>query len=205
MQAVIDSKQSGIEKLSEMILEKLTARKKLERIDYLKCKLGIETFLCNVSKLSVIYTVAMLMDLTLPVFLFHLAYMSIRSYAYGAHSESSLNCTIISCLILVGIPFILGLAQVPRSVFMILYCINHFILKRYAPAATRKNGMTYIKSDRKEKLKTKVLKMNLITFILALIMPNLLIGNLVMFGTLTASLMATPFTYKLLKNEWRDA
>jgi len=201
---MIDSKRSVIEILSELMLEKLTKNKSLERVDYLKCKLGIEILLSNLSKLSVIYVVAMIMGLAIPVFIFHLAYISIRSYAYGAHSESSLTCTAISCLILIGIPFVLGFMQMPRIAFIILYTASHFILEKYAPAVTKKNGLMHANGDRKEKLKVKVLKMNFIVFTIAFLIPNLLVGNLIMFGTFIASLMVTPLSYKLLKNEGMD-
>jgi len=204
MRTITRNQQSLMDNLTELILKKITGDKTLDKLDYLRCKLGIETFLCNLSKLIVIYAVALLIGLAIPVLIFHLAYMSIRVYAYGAHSNSSTHCTILSCFILVGMPFALGFVQTPRIAFIALYFVNYLILKRYAPASTMKNGLTHSSMKRKEELKTKVLMINNITFIIALMMPNILIGNLIMFGTWMASLMTTPFVYKILKNERRD-
>ena len=198
-------KTLGIETLSEAVLKRITAGKNVDKLDYLRCKLGIETFLCNLSKLVVIYAVALLMGLVAPVLIFHLAYMSIRTYAYGAHSNSSAHCTIISCLILVGIPFALGFGQIPKIALIILYFANYLTLKQYAPAATRKNGIMDTSTKRQGNLKATVLIINSLTFVIALIIPSILISNLIMFGTWTASLMTTPLMYALLKNERRAA
>jgi len=43
--------------------------------------------------------------------------------------------------------------------------------------------------------------MNFIIFITALLSPDLLVGNLLMIETLTASMMTTPVAYKLFKNK----
>ncbi|MCL1990146.1 MAG: accessory gene regulator AgrB [Defluviitaleaceae bacterium] len=204
MNANIELRQSLTERLAQIMLEGLTKGRNLDRIDYLKCKLGLETFLINLSKLSVVYGLAAVVGLVWQVFIFHLAYMSIRTYAYGVHSESSLHCTIISCIILIGFPTVLLTVQLPRISFVIISVVSHFTLKKYAPAATKKNGIVHLNEERKQKLRHKALMSNFIILIVALIIPSLFIGNLLIIGNILASLMTTPVAYKLLKNEWRD-
>jgi len=201
-----------MEKLVQVVLESITKGKDLDRIDYLKCKLGLETFLINVSKLSIVYGIAIVVGLFWPVFIFHLAYVSIRTYAYGVHCESSFQCTIISCILLIGLPAILNIGlpavlsivQLPRISFIIIYVVSHLILKKYAPAATKKNGITHLDEMRKENLRNKALRSNFIILMISLLIPSLLIGNLLMIGNVLASLMTTPVAYKILRNEWRD-
>jgi len=203
MNVNIELKQSMMEKLVQVILENITKGKELDRIDYLKCKLGLETFLINVSKLSVIYALAVAASLFWPVFIFHLAYTSIRTYAYGVHSESSLQCTIISCIILIGFPALLVMFQIPRISFVVISVVSHVILKKYAPAATRKNGVIHFDQMKKRQLQNKALRLNVVILMISLLIPNLFIGNLLMIGNVLASFMTTPVAYKILKNEWR--
>ena len=203
MNTNIELKQSMMEKLVQVILESITKGKDLDRIDYLKCKLGLEIFLINASKLSIVYGLAVVVGLFWQVFIFHLAYMSIRTYAYGVHSESSLQCTIISCILLIGIPTVLVTFQMPRISFVIMYIISHLILKKYAPAATKKNGILHLDEMKRKKLRHKALVSNFIILTTSLLVPNFLIGSLLMIGNILASLMTTPVAYKLLKNEWR--
>jgi accessory gene regulator B len=204
MNTKIEWQQPFTDQCAQMILESLTKGKDLDRIDYLKCKLGVEIFLINLSKLSVVYGLATVLGLFGSVFIFHLAYMSIRTYAYGGHSESSWRCTIISCITLIGIPAMLIIFQLPRICFIVIYMVSHLILKKYAPAATKRNGILYLNEMRKEKLRQMALISNFIILIISLLIPSLFIGNLLMIGNLLASLMTTPVAYKLLKNEWRS-
>ena len=203
MNKSIELKQSLMEKMVGAMLKSLTKDKDLDRIDYLKCKLGLETFLINISKMSVVYGLAIVVGLFWQVLIFHLAYMSIRTYAYGVHSESSLHCTIISCISLIGLPAILVAFQIPRVSFVIIYVISHIILKKYAPAATKKNGISHLSEMKKQKLRNKALRSNFAILMISLFIPSLFIGNLLMIGSVLASLMVTPAVYKLLKNEWR--
>jgi len=198
MNTNVELKQSLMEKLVQVILESLTKDRDLDRIDYLKCKLGLETFLINISKMSVVYGLAILTGLFWQVLIFHLAYMSIRTYAYGVHSESSLQCTIISCIILIGFPAILVAFQIPRISFIVIYVVNHIILQKYAPAATKKNGISNLCEMRKSKLRNKALKANFVILIISLLIPILFIGNLLMIGSMLACVMITPVAYKLL-------
>jgi len=203
MNANIELQQSMMEKLVQVMLESITKGKDLDRIDYLKCKLGLETFLINVSKLSVIYGLAVIVGLFWQVFIFHLAYMSIRTYAYGVHSESSLQCTIISCILLIGFPSVLVAFQIPRISFLVISGASHIILNKYAPAATKKNGIIHLDETRKKRLQNRALRSNLVILMISFLIPSLFVGNLLMVGNMLASLMTTPVAYKILKNKWR--
>ncbi|MCL2559749.1 MAG: accessory gene regulator B family protein [Turicibacter sp.] len=191
----------SIEKISLKILEKMSHSIEIDRIDYLKCKLGIETFLTNITKIPLIYLLAFMIGIPFQVFLFHFAYMSIRRYAFGAHCNSSVHCTIVSCVILIGIPTAIIYFQISQIGLLLLCIINHLLLNQYAPASTRKNGLVHFEIAKKMRYKKRVLLINLVLSMIASVIPNIFLANLIVLGITVATLMVTPLMNNLFRNE----
>ena len=204
MKVNANPKRSIIEQLALAILTRLEKNLTFSQIDYLKCKLGIETLLIEASKLIVVYGLAAIMGIPWETFLFHLGYMAIRTFTHGAHSESSFYCTIISCVILVGSPLVLTMIWLPRLALLGIVIINHLLIITYAPAATRKNGIWRLSSVRKKKLRYKAMIANLVTFLISILVLPVSIGTLLIIGSFIASLMMTPLASHLLKSERID-
>jgi len=199
MKEKLYQKDTYIEKLSNSILMKIQRSRNLGNIDYLKCKLGLETMLINLSKLIGIYSIAFLMGMFFEVFVFHITYMAIRTFAYGVHCKTSFICTIMSCIVLVGIPMALTIFWFSKIVLIGVCILNDIILVIYAPASTDKNGIKRLKESDKIVLKNKALRNNIIILLLALLYPDIYIGNLLVVASFMASIMTTPFAYRIIE------
>ena len=204
MKTISLQRKSFSEQITQNILHKIIRDRNLDHLDYLKCKIGLETFLVNLSKLTVVYGLAIVAGIFFETFIFHMSYMFIRTHAYGVHCKSSLQCTMISCLILLGVPSLLFVFQLPKIDYIFIYGANYMILYTYAPAATRKNGIYYLKEADKKVLRKKAMKANNIIFLMSLIIPSVFIGNLVIVASLTAAIMTTPLAYRILQSERID-
>lgn len=180
MDKTIIKNLSLAERTADYVLDKIVGNKELERIRYLKCKLGIQVF---------IYTA-----------IYHVAFMMIRINAYGVHLNSSVKCTLFSCLTMVGIPFItLNYFMPPTYILKPISFLNFVILFKYAPAKTNKNAIGSPK--KKMQLKKNALAYNLICVIVVVLIPSIYIKALVAIGSFTPSLMTVPVTYKILCKE----
>ncbi|NGZ75311.1 accessory gene regulator B family protein [Saccharibacillus alkalitolerans] len=185
------------ERTALAITDRLTSNRQVERLDYLKCKLGLEMMLINVSKLIVVYALAFLMQVAVPTLLFHLAFLSIRTFAYGVHAKSSLVCTFVSSLFLVGIPFLITdrFILLPLPALLAWGIFNAFFLAKYAPASTAKNAIG--SAAKKKQLRRKALASNAIVVLLAAVMPSLEAANLLVIGSSVAVIFVLPLTYRL--------
>ncbi|MGX7150810.1 accessory gene regulator AgrB [Enterococcus ureasiticus] len=197
----MEMKLSMTELLAKQMLEKMTKQKELSKTEYLKCKLGLEVFLLNVTKLMVVYGLAFLVQLPLEVLIFHSAFMLIRFFAYGAHSSSSIGCTVISSVLFIGIPSLLQIVTLSTTGLLVVSLINFVILFKYAPGKTKKNHIG--DGQRQRRLRRNALLANAILMV-GLVLPNLFISNLLIFGGLLCGLLVMPVSNKLLTLDFKS-
>lgn len=182
------------EKISNSILMYITKDKEIDRIKYLKCKLGIEIITINLFKLISMYCIAYILGLTMETLLFHISFMIIRTFAYGYHSKTSRGCTIFSILTLVGIPYLITFKFLfQRKTLLLLGLFNVVLVALFAPKTTQKNNI-------KSKKHKKELKIRAITASLLIILFSLFQGtkgmNLIIIGSLLAGLFIIPINRK---------
>ncbi|MDD3821720.1 MAG: accessory gene regulator B family protein [Bacilli bacterium] len=165
-------------------------QEKIEKIKY-----GIEGIYLTVSKLVIIFLLALILDIVNEVFLFMIIFASLRMIASGVHATNSLSCLIISLVIFIGLPLILKIIIIPLVIKLSLCGFSLFIYGRYAPADTKKRPL--ISPEKRVALKMISLLMVLMASGLVLIIRdeytvNLLLGALVIQG-----LLIMPITYRL--------
>lgn len=193
------------EKFAVSLLEKLISSSDLQddRIKYLKCKYALEFLVLNISKIFLVYLFAYFLGITLEVFVFHLSFMSIRMYAFGAHAYSNFYCTVVTVVLFIGIPLIIShIFIVPKLVLSILFLLNFIIIFKYAPADTVGNQI----DDRNERrlLRNRALLINLSLAIISLLLPSLYFGNAIGTGAFLGSLMLLPLTNNLLNKKFKE-
>jgi len=194
MKRLLIKKQGIYEYVSGKILYALTRNRDIGRIDYLKCRLGLEILLLNISKLLIIYLLAYLFDILWQTIVFHFFYMVVRLKGYGAHFKSSLVCTCISCVLFVGAPYIIVNYYIfNNAVLFVLYISGFCILLRYASMGTAKNP---VKRDRQAIFKKMTLINYLISGLALMLIKSDLFINLAVLGLFSASILTLPILTK---------
>nr|WP_242700696.1 accessory gene regulator B family protein [Enterococcus sp. DIV0212c] len=167
----------------------------MNRIDYLKCKLGIESIVINVSKLLFIYSTAFLLNIGFETFILHLSFLTIRVFAYGDHAGSSFGCIVTSILLFVGSAGVLtGGILIPMEGLIFLQVINGLILSKYAPKATSKNPIG--SDEKKKRRRMQALSSCLIMTVIMICVPVLLIQNLMVIGNVLSGMSVLPLKIK---------
>lgn len=166
--------------------------------DYLKCKLALELLVINITKICIVYSIAILMGLCIYTLLFHIFFMMIRMYSYGAHFLKSSQCTFWSVIVMVGIPYIVKLGfNLNIFILAALAVLNTYLLYKYAPAVTSKNRLG--DKIRQKKLRNKALLANLISVLLLSLSIPLEFKTLIILGNTFASVMVSPIIFKVIK------
>lgn len=173
----------------------LEGRNEMDRISYLKCKLGVESIVVNLSKLLFIYTSALILNVGVETLILHLSFLTIRVFAYGEHAGSSFGCIISSILLFVGSTSMLveGLLF-SEGALLFLQLINVLILSKYAPGVTSKNPVGSEEKKRRRRIQAMCSCMVVTAF--AMCVPVLLIQNLLIVGNFLSSVTVLPVLSK---------
>ena len=165
---------------------------------------GLQLLIGEIPKIFITILVAYLLGV-LKLTLFMLLFMiPLRAFSGGFHLHTHIGCIISTTTFYCGIPKISKLTFFNSQTEVIfVLCVLIFgiiILKKYAPADTE-NVPILREKERKQK---RILAYIVYTIglILAIIIKNNEISNMIIFGYLVQILMTTPIAYKLTKNKY---
>lgn len=186
-----------IEKISAQIATNITDYRELERIQYLKMKLGLETLLINLSKGVIVYGVAVISGIFTLTLITHLTYSILRRSSGGLHAKSSFVCTMVSITMFVVIPYFLQRVAIPFSLLMLFFVFCMICISKYAPADTENHPLIGV--ERREQLRRRSIKTCFVLMTIAVIIPFHMIRTLIVAGIVMQIVMILPITYKMLK------
>nr|WP_211182580.1 accessory gene regulator AgrB [Staphylococcus capitis] len=161
----------------------LQHRNNLDRIQFLKVRLGMQVVFSNIEKTIVVYGLALIFQTFYYTLLTHISYFLIRSNAHGAHAKSSLLCHIQNIILFIIFPYLIIKFDVEYVVLLFLALIGFTIVIKNAPVATKKQPIPKRLIRRK-----KILSIILYSFILAVsLLTTEPINKLILFGEIIES------------------
>lgn len=174
---------------------------KIEEVDnsiyYLKCKLGLELLLINISKLLLIYIISVIFGIVNGMFIFLIAFFGVRVYAKGAHARSNLGCTVISVLLIVGIPLLILNGLILSDCLLALVgAIGYLLIFLYAPSDTKGNPIQDLKI--KKRMRRKAILIYGVIILSTFSQLNSEVKNLIIGGAFTASFLLIPKVHEIL-------
>ena len=194
-----------IDKFCEYLTNKI--RKEIPDIDDERAEVimyGIQLIVGEVPKLLLMLLIALVLGVLWQTLL---AYFLILPYKYasgGFHLKTHIGCFIGTLLCYCGNAFLSTYITLPINVKLIFIVLNLLIgiimVTKYAPADTI-NLPILTKKERKIK---KVLSYVFlaVNMIVALIVSNEIISNILIFGTIVQTFSITRLAYKMTKNEY---
>nr|WP_269669036.1 accessory gene regulator AgrB [Staphylococcus pasteuri] len=169
----------------------LQQRNNLDRIQFLKVRLGMQVVVSNIAKFIVTYGLALIFHVFWYTLVTHIAYMILRFYAHGAHAKSSLLCHIQNILIFLIMPWLIVKLSIGHFTMLLFALIGYFIVITYAPAATKKQPIPRRLVKRKRILSI-VLYMLLVIISFIVKEPY---SQLILFGLIVESTTLLPIFF----------
>lgn len=163
---------------------------------------GLETLYILTTKMIIITLISVLFGITKEMFIFLLFYSVLRSYAGGLHLSSSIECTILSSIILIGLPIVCKNIIIIESLRIIIIGFSICLFALYSPADTYKKPL--IKEEKRVKLRLLSFIMCILYFISSLIIEDDYILNNIALSLFLEGVLITPFTYKLFKQPYNN-
>lgn len=165
---------------------------------------GIHLIIGEFPKIFLVLIISYLLGILKYTILMVIMLLPYRACSGGFHLKTHIGCIISTTLYYCGVPKISNyfvFYNHTKLIFILSVLIFGMIMiTRYAPADTE-NIPILRKKERKQK---KILSyiFFIVGLLIAIIINNNQISNILIFGNLAQSIMITPLAYKLTKNKY---
>lgn len=183
---------------------KLNQYTQKEGVELQKMTLGMEIFLHNIPRLVLLAVVAVLLGVLPQFAAILLPFSWIRKYACGLHARNGLNCTVVSLLLFVAVPFVLHALdiQMNAGTLVLVFVLISICLFKYAPADTAARPI--LGEKKRARLKRNSVIASIVLLILALLLLNETFYGHVALGVIYATVSVLPITYKILGRSMKN-
>jgi len=200
-----------IEKAANKIADYKIERESTDEVTKAKIQYGIQIIIINLSKLVVIYSLAVYLHDVWPVTIMLAAMGVMRMRSFGMHSKSGIACTLSSIFFFHGGYFIAHFAYLWSShlgelewfallgLTGIVHCWGFW---RYAPADTE-NRPLYSSKQRK-RLKKQTLMHLCFLYVIIILSGNSLLSYYLIIPITVQLGAILPVTYKLLNRRYNN-
>lgn len=194
-----------IEKFCMFLTNKM--REEMPDIDDEKAEIinyGLQNIFGEVPKLFIMMAIAYFLGIWQLTLITMLIIMPYRCVSGGVHLKTHIGCIISTCLMYCGVAYIskyIVMGSVIKYIItFIIWVFSMVMIHYYAPADTE-NVPILRKKERKYK---KIVSYCIFTvaMIIALIIPNETISNIIIFGYFVQTCMITRLVYRLSGNQY---
>lgn len=173
---------------------------RLEAINY-----GLQNIIGEIPKIFITIGVGFLLGIGKLTLLSILIISIYKCFAGGVHAKTHIGCITSTTLIYCGSAFLAKYIEFPSIELRYISIISVWIfsiimIKLYAPADTE-NVPILRKKERKQK---QILSFIVVTIelIVAAVIPNVIISNLIIIGMFISTLTITKVAYRITKNKY---
>ena len=194
-----------IEKICNYILEKM--KKKMPEIDDEQAEIityGLQMIIGEIPKLFLIFALGFLFGVGWYMIFAYFAMLPYRAMSGGFHLKTHLGCIVGTVLFYYGnilISKFLYLNEMQRYILIgLTFIFGIIMVSMYAPADTE-NVPIISKHERRRKKILSFFTLSL-TLIAATFIPDRMLSNVLIIGTILQSLSITKLAYMITKNKY---
>lgn len=194
-----------VEKFCLFLVDKM--RKENSEIDDERAEVisyGLQLLIGEIPKMFITLIVAYIFGILKLTIIMVLVLIPYRAFSGGFHLHTHIGCIISTTLYYCCIPKISNIIYFnsPTKVFFVICALifGTLIIRNYAPADTE-NVPILRQEERKQKKILSYITYSL-GLIVALVIKDNVISNIILLGYLAQTIMITPLAYKLTKNKY---
>lgn len=194
-----------IDKFYTFLVNKM--KKEMPEIDDERAEVivyGLQLIFGEVPKIAITFIIAYLLGIFKLTLLAVVALMPYRVCSGGFHLKTHIGCILSTTLYYCGVAMLAKYISFAQNIEYILalgiWIFGMIMVKLYAPADTE-NIPILRKSERKQKQILSYISLTL-TIIVALIIKDTNISNMLLFGSLIQSIMITKLAYRLTGSKY---
>lgn len=182
-------------------------RKEMPEVDDEKAEIifyGLQNILGEIPKTILLFLMATVLGILKETVITFILIMPYRSASGGFHLKSHMGCILGTSLYYFGIVFLskyVVFSQMIKYVtILLIWIFGMIMIKKYAPADTENVPILSKKIRRKNQILAYVFFS--IGLVIAGILNNNVISNILIFGNLIQTLTITKLAYRLTKNKY---
>lgn len=195
-----------IDKFCEYLTNKI--RKETPDIDDEKAEIimyGLQLIIGELPKIILLFIIGAILGLWWQTLLAFLLILPYKIVSGGFHLKTHLGCFIGTNICYCGNALLSTLytfqtQEIKYIVFILTWILSIIFITMYAPADTINLPILTKKERRTKKVLSYIFVS--INLIIAIIIKNEIVSNILLFGTIIQSLSITRFVYKITKNEY---
>ncbi len=170
----------------------------LEKLQY-----GLEGIYLTITKIVIIITLAILLNMLKEIIILLLLVNIIRYFGFGIHAKTSLECLITSLLLFIVLPILFIRTNINYNFVVILAIISLISFIPFAPADTVKRPFY----NKKKIIIRKILTISIgvIYFVSSMYIKNKSLSLLLLTAIIIQAIVINPITYKIMKQPYGNA
>lgn len=187
-------------KINKIISKKLEKGFKVKNSDYTGImNYGIEIFVNNLFKISIILLISAVLKILTPVLIIALFYGILRLFSFGIHLKKSWTCFICSLVIYISGGFLITHINISTNIFLFLFLLCLGIYIRFAPSGYLEKPV-----GKEDYIKNKFIVIGILSlyFLIFIYSKNSLVNNAILFSIIIQAINIHPLTYKVLGQEF---
>lgn len=182
-------------------------RKEMPEVDDEKAEIifyGLQNILGEIPKTILLFLMATVLGILKETVITFILIMPYRSVSGGFHLKSHMGCILGTSLYYFGIvllsKYVVFSQMIKYVAILLIWIFGMIMIKRYAPADTENVPILSKKIRRKNQILAYVFFS--IGLVVAGILNNNVISNILIFGNLIQTLTITKLAYRLTKNKY---
>ena len=182
-------------------------RKEMPEVDDEKAEIifyGLQNILGEIPKTILLFLMATVLGILKETVITFILIMPYRSVSGGFHLKSHMGCILGTSLYYFGIvllsKYVVFSQMIKYGAILLIWIFGMIMIKRYAPADTENVPILSKRIRRKNQILAYVFFS--IGLVIAGILNNNVISNILIFGNLIQTLTITKLAYRLTKNKY---
>ena len=188
-----------IDKITQSLTEKI--KKEMPDVDDERAEVinfGLQILIGEIPKLFIMLGVFKLSLLTFAILLLY------RGASGGFHLKTHIGCIVSTCAFYCGVAFLsktIVLSTIAKYILMLVtFVFDVLMVKLYAPADTEEVPILSEKIRKQKRILSYVFLT--IGLVIAAVINNSIISNIIIFGYFVQSCMITRFAYKITNSKY---
>lgn len=194
-----------IDKICAFLTQKI--RKEMPDIDEEKAEVinyGLQNLLGEIPKTFIMLLVAYILGVFKWAFFTFVALFIYKGASGGVHLKTHIGCIIFTCTFYCIIPFIskyIVMSQLVKNIVIaVVWIFGIIMIKLYAPADTESVPILQEKVRKKKRIVSYISFS--IALLVAAIVPNNMISNILILANFSQTITITKFVYKITNNKY---
>ncbi len=179
----------------EKFITYIQTKKELTNIEIKRLKYGLEGLYNLITKMVVIFVLAILFNLLTELICFILIYSFFRLYGFGIHAKKSWQCWLSTIPIYIGGCFLIKYVSLSMPVIYAIWIFGIISFILFAPADTASRPLIH----KEKRIRAKILSIIIVIFFyfINVYFQNRIFLNATLYALIIQSLSMNPLIYLL--------